>query len=119
STGRPARARAGALVRALPSREQATLRANGAESKFGIEPLSYYGVWRAMHEINDRRQGIGLMTMTTARFFDGNSDPLRDEVNRGSVVTALDGWTFLHKKKLYGISGHTAAARGAGTATRC
>ena len=106
------------LVQALTGREQATLRTAGLESKVGVEPLSYYGVWRAMHEINDRRQGIGLMTMTTTRFFDGNADALRDEVNRGSVVTALDGWTFLDKKKVYVISGYTAGSTVYGTTSR-
>src|SRR5262249_27301310 len=84
-------------VQALTNRERADVRSNGIESKLPVEPMSYYGVWRAMHEMNDRRQGLGLMAMTTARFFDGNTDPLRNDVNSGSVVLASDGWTFLDK----------------------
>ena len=97
-------------VQALTQREEARLRAPGQENRFGIEPMSYYGVWRAMHEMNDRRQGLGPMVMTTARFFKSSDDPLRDQVNDGSVVTALDGWTFLDKKKMYVVSGYTAAS---------
>ena len=105
-------------VQAVTRREDATLRTAGAESKFGVEPLSYYGVWRAMHEMNDRRQGFGPMVMTTARFFDGSADALRDEVNTGSVVAALDGWTFLDKKKHYVISGYATGSSVQGSKSR-
>jgi hypothetical protein len=105
-------------VQALTSRERATLRNAGVESRFGVEPMSYYGVMRAMHEMNDRRQGLGLMTMTTARFFDGQADPLRDEVNEGSLVAAMDAWTFLDKDRTWVISGYATGSTVRGTTTR-
>ncbi len=97
-------------VQALTRRERATLRTSGVESKYAVEPMSYYGVFRGMHEMNDRRQGLGLMTMTTARFFDGPTDPLRDEANEGSVVAAMDGWTFLDKNRTWVVSGYGTAS---------
>ena len=105
-------------VQALTNREEAALRTAGAESKFGVEPMAYYGVWRAMHEMNDRRQGLGLMAMTTTRFFDGDSDPLRDQVNKGAVVAAMDGWTFLDRKRVWVVSGYGTASQVQGTAAR-
>ena len=66
-------------VQALTRREEAKLQAGGAGSRSGVEPMSYYGVYRVMHEMNDRRQGLGLMTMTTARFFDSGSEPPSNE----------------------------------------
>ncbi len=105
-------------VQAVTQREEATLRNGGVESRYGVEPLSYYGVFRGMHEMNDRRQGVGLMTMTTARFFDGASDPLRDQVNRNSVVAAMDGWTFLDAKRTWVISGYATGSAVQGTPAR-
>jgi hypothetical protein len=97
-------------VQAVTGRESATLSAASVQSKYAVEPLTYYGVWRAMHEMNDRRQGLGLMAMTTARIFEGASDPMRDQVNANSVTAALDGWTFLDKKRVYVITGYATAA---------
>jgi hypothetical protein len=97
-------------VQSVTSREEATLSNAGVQSKFGVEPLAYYGVWRAMHEMNDRRQGLGLMAMTTARSFEGSTDPMRDQVNSGSVTAAMDGWTFLDKKRVYVISGYATGS---------
>jgi hypothetical protein len=105
-------------VQALTNREEATLHTLGNESRFGVEPMSYYGVYRFMHERNERRQGIGLMTMTTARFFDGGSDPLRDQVNDRSVVAAMDGWTFLDTKRTWVVSGYATASQIHGTSQR-
>ena len=105
-------------VQALTGREQATLRTAGVESRYGVEPMSWYGVFRGMHEMNDRRQGLGLMTMTSARFFDGRNDPLRDEVNKGSVVAAMDAWTFLDKKRTWVISGYATGSRVEGSTAR-
>jgi hypothetical protein len=98
-------------VQAVTSREEATLQWNdGTQSQFGVEPLSYYGVYRVMREMNDRRQGLGLMAMTTARSFDGSDDPLKAQVNDGSVVTAMDGWTFLDAKRVWVISGYATGS---------
>ena len=105
-------------VQALTNREEATLRTSGNESRFGIEPMSYYGVYRFLHEMNDRRQGVGLMAMTTARSFDGGNDPLRDQVNDRSIVSTMDGWTFLDKKRTWVISGYATASQIHGTPAR-
>ena len=105
-------------VQALTRREEATLQTAGVESKYGVEPMSYYGVYRFLHEMNDRRQGIGLMAMTTARFFEGSADPLRDEVNSGSVVAAMDAWTFLDKSRTWVISGYATGSQVQGSKAR-
>jgi Domain of unknown function (DUF5916)/Carbohydrate family 9 binding domain-like len=105
-------------VQALTQREEATLRTAGQDSRFGVEPLTWYGVWRGLHEMNDRRQGIGFMGTTTARFFDGASDPLRDQVNRDAAVGTFDGWTVLDEKRVWVLSGWASASRVSGTTTR-
>ena len=104
-------------VQAVTRREEMVLDTSGVRTQYGAEPLTYYGVWRVMHEMNDRRQGLGLMAMTTARKFEGASDPLRDQLNTGSVTAALDGWTFLDKKRVYVISGYATGSTLSGSAT--
>ena len=105
-------------VQALTQREETLLDTSGVRSRVGVEPMSYYGVFRAMHEMNDRRQGLGLMAMTTARFFQGQADPLRDEANKGSLVAAMDAWTFLDKDRTWVISGYATGSTVQGTAAR-
>lgn len=117
-TGQPAPGWNLGTVQAFTNREEALWDTSSVRARTGVEPMSYYGVWRAMHEMNDRRQGVGLMAMTTARFFDGTSDALRDEVNQNSLVAAMDGWTFLDQKRTWVISGYGMASRVEGTAAR-
>ena len=105
-------------VQALTKREEAQWDTSGVRSRTGVEPMTYYGVFRVMHEMNDRRQGLGLMAMTTARFFDGQADPLRDQVNKGSLVGAMDGWTFLDKGRTWVVSGYATASHVQGTTAR-
>jgi hypothetical protein len=105
-------------VQAVTRREEATLQNGGVESAYGVEPMTYYGVYRFMHEMNDRRQGLGLMATTTAAFFEGDHDPLRDQVNDGSVVTTMDGWTFLDQKRVWVVSGYGTGSWVHGSTTR-
>lgn len=105
-------------VQALTQREEATLRTAGQDSRFGVEPLTWYGVWRGVHEMNDRRQGLGFMGTTTTRFFESGADPLRDQVNHDAEVGTFDGWTVLDEKRVWVLSGWASASRVSGTTTR-
>lgn len=105
-------------VQALTQREEATLRSAGQDSRFGVEPLTWYGVWRGLHEMNDRRQGLGFMGTTTARFFEGSADPLRDQLNRDAMVGTFDGWTVLDDKRVWVLSGWASGSRVSGTPAR-
>ncbi len=103
-------------LHALADREVATIETGGTRSKVGIEPLTYYGVARGLKEINNRRQGFGLMTTVAARSFE--DAPLRDQLNSRSVMTGFDGWTFLDSSKTWVVSGWTALSHVAGTSDR-
>jgi hypothetical protein len=117
-TGQPAPGWNIGTVQALTNREEARLRTPAGEARHGVEPMSHYAVYRFMRELNDRRQGIGVMTMTTARFFDGDADPLRSEVNDRAMVTAMDGWTFLDKNRTWVISGYATGSTVHGSPAR-
>lgn len=116
-TGQPAKGWNFGTLHAITGQEDAKLSIGGVSSKAPVEPLSYYGVLRGVREFNDRRQGLGLMTTAVARRFEGG-DALDGQMNRSNVVTALDGWTFLDKKRTYVISGWASATNVTGTRER-
>lgn len=95
-------------VQALTGREFADLQTSGTRSSAEVEPLTYYGVLRAQREFNEGRQGLGILSTTTSRLFRDNR--LRDELNSGSEVAGLDGWSFLDGDKSWVISGWGAAS---------
>lgn len=116
-TGQPAPGWNFGTLHALTARETGHFDFGGVQSQNPVEPLSYYGVWRGMKEFHDRRQGLGLMTTSAFRFFDGDSS-LSGQINRTGVVTALDGWSFFDRKRVWVISGWAAATNVTGTAER-
>lgn len=115
-TGQPAPGWNFGTVHALTSREEAEFEIGGNRQSTVVEPGAYYGVVRGMREFKDQRQGLGLMALTTARRFD--DDRLRSELNSGSLVTALDGWTFLDGNKTWVVSGWAAASHVRGSNER-
>ena len=116
-TGQPAPGWNVGLVQALTARERAKLSTAGVESRSPVEPLTYYGVLRGMREFNDHRQGLGLMTTTVARSFDGAS-ALESQLNRSSVTATTDGWTFLDSRRDWVVSGYLTGSVVTGTASR-
>ncbi|HKQ59439.1 MAG TPA: DUF5916 domain-containing protein [Candidatus Eisenbacteria bacterium] len=105
-------------LHALANREVATLETGGLRSRVGIEPLTYYGVARGLKEFKDRRQGFGLMTTVAARSFENADAGLKNQLNNRSIMTGLDGWTFLDSNKVWVISGWSALSHVTGTEQR-
>jgi len=102
---------------AMTNREQATYQDSlGARWRQEIEPLAFYGVYRAQKEIAQGRQGIGFMSTVAARAFD---DPaLRDTRNANSVFVGTDGWTFLDASRTWVTTWRGGVSRIAGTTGR-
>ena len=103
-------------LQAVTGREDAKYSLGGRESKTAVEPLTYYGVARGLQERRGGYNGVGLMTTLVQRRFDGT--PLRDQLNEQSLMTGLDGWHFLDRRKLWVLSGWAAMSRVAGTESR-
>jgi hypothetical protein len=101
---------------ALTVREHAQLDTSGVRFEKEVEPLTYYGVFRAQREFPEGRQGLGTMLTTVVRDF---HDPtLRDDVASGAFVGGLDGWTFLDKDKEWVVTGWVAGSHVRGTPAR-
>src|SRR5439155_13057642 len=81
-----------------------------------VEPLTYYGVTRALKEFKDRREGLGILTTSTIRSFDDSG--LKNALNSSSFLAVSDGWVFLDRRKTWVISGWSAVSRINGTEAR-
>ena len=102
---------------AMTNREFASTQDSlGVRGRQEIEPLAFYGVYRAQKEIARGQQGIGFLTTVAARAF---SDPtLRDGRNSHSVFVGTDGWTFLDSSRTWVTTWRGGVTRIAGTRSR-
>jgi len=101
---------------AVTSRERAEFSVGQQRWQQEVEPLTYYGVYRAQKEIGAGRHGLGLMGTLTARSFD--EARLQDELSSDAVSLGLDGWTTLDKNGVWVVSGWTGLSRVTGNAER-
>jgi hypothetical protein len=103
-------------LNAVTSRELAGFSLGQQRWVQEVEPLTYYGIYRAQKEINGGRHGLGFIGTLTARSFDGPQ--LRDELSSTATAFGLDGWTTLDRKGVWVISGWTGMSRVGGTTGR-
>ncbi|MEP7226012.1 MAG: DUF5916 domain-containing protein [Gemmatimonadales bacterium] len=101
---------------AVTNRELARFSLGQQHWQQEMEPLTYYGVYRAQKEIGGGRHGLGVMSTLTARSFD--EARLRDEMSSSALSLGLDGWTTLDKNGVWVVSGWTGLSRVAGNAER-
>lgn len=104
------------MIHAVTQREHADIEYDGKKSVHEVEPLSYYGVYRAQKEFEKGRQGLGFISTIVHRDFKNPS--LRDELNENAVGLGVDGWTFLDKEKTWVISGWGGLTNVSGTPER-
>jgi Domain of unknown function (DUF5916) len=104
------------MIHAATKREFAEISDEGGRSKVEIEPLTYYGVFRAQKDFNTGKQGLGILSTFTNRFFD--NPELENSINKNALVTAVDGWTFLDDERTYVLSGWGGASHVTGNNER-
>ena len=97
------------FINALTAREFATVDQSGARMREEVEPFSYYGVLRAQKDINDGRHGIGFMATGIMRDLDYQA--LSGILNKNAFSLAVDGWSFLDKKRAYVLGGWIGGTR--------
>ena len=76
-------------LHAMTQREYADISLDGVRSSVELEPLTYYGVFRAQKDFNSGRQGFGLLSTFTNRFF--RSSELDNSINKNAFVIGSDG----------------------------
>ncbi len=104
------------MIHALTKRESAEIELDGQRSNIEIEPLTYYGVFRAQHDFDAGQQGIGILSTFTNRFF--NDENLRNTINKDALVVAADGFSFLDKDRTYVLTGWAALSNVTGNKDR-
>ena len=103
-------------IHAVTQREFADISSNGNRSSIEIEPLTYYGIFRAQRDFNSGDQGLGILSTYTNRLF--NNVDLKNSINKSAFVAAADGWTFLDKDNTYVLTGWGAVSSVAGSKER-
>ena len=93
-------------IQALTAREYADVQTTGQHSRLEVEPMTYYGVVRAMKEFDQGSQALGCISTAAVRNF--QDDRLRDEINKHGETFGLDGWTFLDSDKMWVLTGWSA-----------
>jgi hypothetical protein len=91
------------LIGALTQREYADIDLNGERQQVEVEPFSNYGVLRIQKEFNEGRQGLGFIT--TSIFRNLRTDNLENSLSKSALSLAIDGWTYLNKKKSWVVTG--------------
>ncbi len=102
------------FVNTLTAREYAEIDTLDSRLKEEVEPFTYYGVLRAQKDIRDGQQGFGFMATGVVR--DLQSDSLNGLLNKNAFSLAIDGWSFLDKKRNYVIGGWAGGTRVEGSA---
>ena len=103
-------------IQNITKREYVQYSNNGIQSETEIEPLSYYGIFRAQNEFGEGQQGLGFISTLAVRDF--KEDWLRDEINENAFTFGLDGWTFLDESKTWVIAGWTGGSYVSGNEQR-
>jgi hypothetical protein len=103
-------------LNAVTSREHARFSLGQQHWQQEVEPLTYYGVYRAQKELHGGRHGLGFMGTLTARSFEEHQ--LRDELNSTATGFGLDGWTTLDRNGVWVVSGWAGMSRVSGSAER-
>ncbi len=97
------------FINALTARELATIDQSGTRMKQEVEPFSYYGVLRAQKDIKEGRHGIGILATGVMRETD--SQILDSLLNKNAFSLAVDGWSFLDRKRTYVAGGWLGGTR--------
>ena len=103
-------------LHAVTQREYAEISSNGVHSSVETEPLTYYGVLRLQRDFNSGKQGFGILSTFTNRFF--KNEGLNNEINKNAFVIGSDGWTFLDEDNTYVLTGWAALSSVTGTPER-
>jgi hypothetical protein len=97
------------FVNALTSREYAEVDSEGTRYQDEVEPLTYYGALRVQKDFNEGAQGIGFLVSSVNR--DLENQTLEDLLNRDAFSLAVDGWSYLDKKRTWVVSAWAGGTR--------
>ncbi len=103
-------------LNAVTSREHGNFSLGPRQWSQEVEPLTYYGVYRAQRELAGGRHGIGFISTLTARSFD--EPRLKDELSSSAQGFGIDGWTTIDHDRKWVVSGWAGLSRVSGNPVR-
>ena len=90
--------------------------ASGSRYADVVEPFASYTVVRSLRELNEGRQGIGIIG--TASLRDLNQNYLLDNFNRRTYSFGIDGWTNIDEDRTWVTTGWVSTTHVEGTTER-
>jgi hypothetical protein len=90
------------VINAFTAREYARIDQTGTRLTEEVQPFSNFGVIRALREFTEGHSGLGFMATTAVR--DLRTEGLRSILANKAFTLAVDGWSFLDKKKDWIVS---------------
>jgi hypothetical protein len=103
-------------IHAVTNRETGKYSFEDKQVKLDVEPLTYYGIFRAQKEIHNSKHGIGMISTLTSRSFEDQE--LRTDINDNAVTLGIDGWTYLDSSRTWVFAGWAGASHVTGTKER-
>ena len=100
----------------LTRRMFADYKVDGMPGSVETEPTTSWNAIRVQKEIGGGRQGIGIISTITQRFF--NESGLPAQMNRGAYTLGVDGWSFLDREKVWVLTGWAGGSLVTGTTAR-
>jgi len=91
------------LISAVTAKEYATVDDLTSRYHDQVEPLTYYGVLRGLREYKGGQRGVGFMFTSVLR--DLKDENLESLLASNAYSLAVDGWSFLDKKRNWVIGG--------------
>ncbi|MBU2585427.1 MAG: hypothetical protein KKH32_08850, partial [Bacteroidetes bacterium] len=96
------------FINAVTERTFATIDSSNIKIEQEVEPLTYFGVFRAQKEFNSGGQAIGMIGTAVIRDLDNLQ--LRDRLSDKAFTLGVDGWTSLDSAQTYVMTGYFAGS---------
>lgn len=100
-------------ISAVTERTFAEYTYQGKEHEAEVEPLTHYGVFRTQKEINEGKQGLGMMFTSVNR--DLRTTGLKERLSDQAYTFGVDGWTYLDEDETYALTGYVIGSYTSGT----
>ena len=91
------------IINAVTAREYATVDDLTNRYQEEVAPFTYYGAFRALKEFNKGQEGLGFMFTSVIR--DLRVESLQSLLPDEAFGLAIDGWSFLDKKRNWVLGG--------------
>jgi len=98
---------------AVTERTYAKYEYNSDRQEIEVEPFTHYGVLRTQKEMNDGKQGLGMIFTSVNR--DIKTETLSENLSDQAYTFGVDGWTMLDEDETYALTGYVIGSYTSGS----